>query len=190
MRVRGSLFVDMASADGDPELGLDGLGNLPVGAALAEAVGGDQVAGDLEFEVGVGAAVGRTGYPEAVSGDLDVGQDGQLVQAGVWVGQSGAIYAICGWSFSLSIAAARGPTLGPSGESGPLEILDDHSRKPVLSTARAFFVSTGPAIELRAGGDSELNTRRWLVPGRRTPLSSFPISLLNNPGLVVHRTRC
>ena len=36
-------------------------------------------------EVGVGAAVSRTGYPEAVSGDPDVGQDGQLVQAGVWV---------------------------------------------------------------------------------------------------------
>ena len=60
------------------------------------------------------------------------------------------MYAICGWSFSLSMAAARGPTLGPAGESGPLEILDDHTRKPVPSTARAFFVlpvrpsSSGP----------------------------------------------
>ena len=68
----------MAAADGYPELGLDGLCNIPVGAALAEADGGDPVAGDLEFEVGVGAAVSRTGYSEAVSGDPDVGQDGQL----------------------------------------------------------------------------------------------------------------
>ena len=49
----------MAAADGYPELGLDGLCNIPVGAALAEADGGDPVAGDLEFEVGVGAAVSR-----------------------------------------------------------------------------------------------------------------------------------
>ena len=62
----------MAAADGYPELGLDGLCNIPVGAALAEADGGDPVAGDLEFEVGVGAAVSRTGYPEALSGDPDV----------------------------------------------------------------------------------------------------------------------
>ena len=40
----------MAAADGYPELGLDGLCNIPVGAALAEADGGDPVAGDLEFE--------------------------------------------------------------------------------------------------------------------------------------------
>ena len=52
----------MPAADGDPELGLDGLCNIPVGAALAEADGGDPVAGDLEFEVGVGATVGRTGW--------------------------------------------------------------------------------------------------------------------------------
>ena len=88
----------MAAADGYPELGLDGLCNIPVGAALAEADGGDPVAGDLEFKVGVGAAVSRTGYPEAVSGDPDVGQDGQLVQAGVWVVKMGWIYAMCGWS--------------------------------------------------------------------------------------------
>ena len=69
----GSVFVVVAAADGNPELGFDGLGDVPVGAALAEADGGDPVAGDLEFEVGVDAAVGRTGYPEAVSGDPDVG---------------------------------------------------------------------------------------------------------------------
>ena len=73
----------MAAADGYPELGLDGLCNIPVGAALAEADGGDPVAGDLEFEVGVGAAVSRTGYPEAVSGDAGAGQGGQLFQAGL-----------------------------------------------------------------------------------------------------------
>ena len=94
-------FLDMASADGDPELGLDGLGNFPVGAALAEAVGGDPVAGDLEFQVGVGAAVGRTGYPEAVSGDAGAGQRGQLVQAGVWVVRMGR-YALVGGGHSPS----------------------------------------------------------------------------------------
>ena len=84
----GFLFV-MAAAYGDPELGLDGLGDFPVGAALAEADGGDPVAGDLEFEVGVGAAVGWTGYPEAVSGDPDAGLDSQVVQAGVGVVKMG-----------------------------------------------------------------------------------------------------
>ena len=91
----------MAAADGYPELGLDGLCNIPVGAALAEADGGDPVAGDLEFKVGVGAAVSRTGYPEAVSGDPDVGQDSQLVQAGVWVVQVGWYAPCAGGHLSL-----------------------------------------------------------------------------------------
>ena len=73
------LFLALASADGDPVPGLDGLGYLPVGATLAEAGRGDPVAGDLELEVGVGAAVGWTWDPEAVSGDAGVGEDGQVV---------------------------------------------------------------------------------------------------------------
>ena len=94
-----------------------------------------------------------------------------------WVsGQDGAIYAICGWSSLLLMAAARGPTLGPSGESGPLEILEDHTKKPVRK--HGLPLSAGPAIKLRAGGGSELNTRRWLVPGRRTPLSSIPYIII------------
>ena len=74
------------------------------------------------------------------------------------------------------MAAARGPTLGPSGESGPLEILEDHTKKPVRK--HGLPLSAGPAIKLRAGGGSELNTRRWLVPGRRTPLSSIPYIII------------
>ena len=72
-----------------PNLASGGLCNIPVGAALAEADGGDPVAGDLEFEVGVGAAVSRTGYPEAVSGDAGAGQGGQLFQAGLGVFRMG-----------------------------------------------------------------------------------------------------
>ena len=89
----------MAAADGYPELGLDGLCNIPVGAALAEADGGDPVAGDLEFEVGVGAAVSRTGYPEAVSGDPDVPARVASWSRRVcgWSGW-GDVCAMCGWS--------------------------------------------------------------------------------------------
>ena len=129
----------------------DGLCNIPVGAALAEAGGGDPVAGDLEFEVGVGAAVGRTGYPEAVSGDPDVGQDGQLVQAGVWVVKMGRY---------TPFAGGHSPSRWrlPGGQPWDLQVSLDRWKSWMIIPESPCFLQHGLSLFYRSG---------HRAPGRR-----------------------
>ena len=80
---RAGIVVVSRGVDGDPVAGLDGRGNVGVGAAGAVATGGDAVVVDPEGEVGVGPAVGGAGDPEAAAADAGAGQRGKVVEGGM-----------------------------------------------------------------------------------------------------------